>query len=163
MGPTFYSPWICLISLRPAAHSVDGGRGKSLAMAPHERRSEKLMSRDSALNGKPVKESVANAATERLRILLEEGPKVPATGAGIGGCQGTPLELPPWFDWDKFQRGQRYFRHNMFAMFVAKLSGLLVLLAIPSVLRVLVLTKQSSTPGTAFKRYLSTLTHMLSW
>ncbi|XP_071453851.1 uncharacterized protein [Hetaerina americana] len=106
------------------------------------------------------------AASLRLKDLLEVGPRVPATGAGSGGSgpQGSnTIELPPWFDWDKFQRGQRYFQHNFFTMFAAKLSGLLTLLAIPSILRVLCLTKQSGSPSTAFKRYLSTLDHMLSW
>jgi hypothetical protein len=62
-----------------------------------------------------------------------------------------------------FLRGQRYFQHNFFTMFAAKLCGLLALLAVPSIVRVLSLTKQSGTPSTAFKRYLSTLDHMLSW
>ncbi|XP_046401693.1 uncharacterized protein LOC124167727 [Ischnura elegans] len=106
------------------------------------------------------------SASARLKDLLEYGPKVPATGAGSGGSgpQGSnTIELPPWFDWDKFQRGQRYFQHNFFTMFAAKLCGLLAILAIPTILRVLSLTKQSGTPSTAFKRYLSTLDHMLSW
>jgi hypothetical protein len=60
-------------------------------------------------------------------------------------------------------RGQQYFRKNYFALFVAKLCGLITILAIPSILRVLMLTRQSSEPLTAFRRYAATLTHMLEW
>jgi hypothetical protein len=60
-------------------------------------------------------------------------------------------------------RGQQYFRNNYFALFVAKLCGLLTILAIPSILRVLKLTRQSSEPLAAFRRYVTTLTHMLQW
>jgi hypothetical protein len=40
---------------------------------------------------------------------------------------------------------------------------LLTILAIPSILRVLMLTRQSSEPMAAFRRYVVTLTHMLEW
>ncbi|PNF39848.1 hypothetical protein B7P43_G02638, partial [Cryptotermes secundus] len=59
--------------------------------------------------------------------------------------------------------GQQYFHNNYFALFVAKLCGLLTILAIPSIQRVLRLTRQSSEPLTAFRRYVATLTHMLEW
>ena len=60
-------------------------------------------------------------------------------------------------------RGQQYFRKNYFALFVAKLCGLLTILSVPSIVRVLMLTRQSSEPVTAFRRYVLTLTHMLEW
>ncbi|KAG8277221.1 hypothetical protein J6590_047091 [Homalodisca vitripennis] len=71
--------------------------------------------------------------------------------------------LPAWYDEKKFKRGQKYFADNYFSLFVAKLCGLLVVLAVPSILRVLVLTGQSSHPVSAFRRYLDTLSHMLEW
>jgi hypothetical protein len=46
---------------------------------------------------------------------------------------------------------------------VAKLCGLLTVLTIPSILRVLMLSRQSSEPVKAFRRYVVTLTHMLEW
>ncbi|XP_069681356.1 uncharacterized protein [Periplaneta americana] len=91
-----------------------------------------------------------------FKFLLEDGAQAPADTTHL-------LELPPWFDWDKFRRGQLYFRKNYFALFVAKLCGLLSILAIPSILRVLVLTRQSGEPVAAFRRYVMTLTHMLDW
>jgi hypothetical protein len=63
----------------------------------------------------------------------------------------------------QISRGQQYFRKNYFALFVAKLCGLLTILSIPSIVRVLMLTRQSRDPVTAFRRYVVTLTHMLEW
>lgn len=41
--------------------------------------------------------------------------------------------------------------------------GLLTILAIPSIIRVLVYTKKSSTDVTAYKRYMQTIYHTLAW
>lgn len=98
----------------------------------------------------------ALCVADELKFLLEDGGLVTISSS-------HNLELPAWFDWDKFRRGQQYFRKNFFAMLVSKLCGLLVILAIPSILRVLVLTRNSSEPVTAFRRYLLTVTHMLEW
>ncbi|XP_047114690.1 uncharacterized protein LOC124794985 [Schistocerca piceifrons] len=98
----------------------------------------------------------ALSVQEQMRLLLEEGAKAPARSTG-------PLQLPPWYDADLYRQGQRFFAANYCAMFVAKLTGLLVLLAVPSVLRVLVHTRRSATPISSFKRYLSTVSHMLEW
>lgn len=73
------------------------------------------------------------------------------------------LQLPPWYNDEKYKRAQRYFKQNFFAMFVAKLCGLLVILAVPSILNVLVYTKQSSTAVTAYRRYIGTIMHTLNW
>ncbi|XP_062712961.1 uncharacterized protein LOC109411220 [Aedes albopictus] len=73
------------------------------------------------------------------------------------------LQLPPWYEDDKFKRAQRYFKQNFFAMFVAKLCGLLVVLAVPSILNVLIYTNQSSTAVTAYRRYIATIMHTLNW
>ncbi|XP_062556449.1 uncharacterized protein LOC134221269 isoform X2 [Armigeres subalbatus] len=48
-------------------------------------------------------------------------------------------------------------------MFVAKLCGLLVVLAVSSILNVLIYTNQSSTAVTAYKRYIATIMHTLNW
>lgn len=41
--------------------------------------------------------------------------------------------------------------------------GLLTILAIPSIIRVLIHTKKSSTDSTAYKRYMQTIYHTLAW
>ncbi|XP_075223126.1 rubber oxygenase-like [Lycorma delicatula] len=88
--------------------------------------------------------------------ILSEGAELPVD-------MKQPFLLPAWFDKTKFQRGQRYFKQNYFALFVGKLSGLLAILAVPSILRVLILTKKSSEPLTAFRRYVDTISHMVDW
>lgn len=43
------------------------------------------------------------------------------------------------------------------------LSGLVAVLAIPSILNVLICTRQSSTPATAYRRYIRTMLHTNAW
>ncbi|KAI5706142.1 hypothetical protein M8J75_005289 [Diaphorina citri] len=93
---------------------------------------------------------------ELARRILEESKAEPLDTTQ---CKA----FPPWFDEKKFKRGQAYFHDNYFAMFVAKLSGLVVILAVPSILKVLIMTGKSAEPVTAFKRYLDTILHMLQW
>lgn len=52
---------------------------------------------------------------------------------------------------------------NLFAAFAGKLFGLLAVLAVPSILKILMCTKGSSTPCTAYKRYLQTIFHTICW
>ncbi|XP_034938705.1 uncharacterized protein [Chelonus insularis] len=90
-------------------------------------------------------------------MLLEEGAKIPAD------ADDPMITLPEYYDPIKFRTGQDVFRNNFFTMMVAKLSGLLILLAVPSVLAILKFTKQSGTPCTAFRRYASTILHTCIW
>lgn len=62
-----------------------------------------------------------------------------------------------------FFRGQKYFYANFYAMFVAKLIGLILVLTVPTILDVLILTNKSSEPYTAFRRYIDTIKHMVRW
>ncbi|XP_033227618.1 uncharacterized protein LOC117179701 [Belonocnema kinseyi] len=100
---------------------------------------------------------IEDAVAERLRIILKEGLNIPADE------EKDELELPPYYDPQKFKLAQITFYNNLFTMMIAKLSGLLTLLAIPSILEILVFTKQSGTPCTAFRRYLSTILHTFVW
>jgi len=90
------------------------------------------------------------------RCILDEGGDVPLDVK-------QAFLLPAWYDDVKFRRGQKYFYDNYFSLFVAKLSGLLVVLAVPHILQVLVLTGRSGHPLAAFHRYLDTISHMLEW
>lgn len=94
---------------------------------------------------------------KKVQLILTEGPNVTADS------DGDEMELPDYFDHEKFEIGQRAFYNNLFAMMVAKLSGLYVLIALPSVLDLIVFTKQSSAPCTAFRRYVSTIFHTVLW
>ncbi|XP_055902813.1 uncharacterized protein LOC129938991 isoform X2 [Eupeodes corollae] len=101
-----------------------------------------------------VKEENAEAA-KYLEHLLEDGAKEED--------DGRDLELPPWYDEELFKNGQKYMRKYHFVIFSGMLSGLVAVLAIPSILNVLICTRQSSTPATAFRRYVRTIFHVLSW
>lgn len=95
------------------------------------------------------------AITRKLKAIMEDGQKV--------SVRTDQKSLPIWFDPEKFKRGQEYFKRNYFVMFVAKLSGLLLVLSVPSTLKVLVFTGKSSEPGKAFRRYMDTICHMRDW
>ncbi|XP_012270163.1 uncharacterized protein LOC105694253 [Orussus abietinus] len=71
----------------------------------------------------------------------------------------TPDDMPEWFNEELFRRGQQYYRRNKLAMGGASTLGLVAVLVIPTILKVLTYTKSSSTPCTAFKRYLETVLH----
>lgn len=53
-------------------------------------------------------------------------------------------------------------RHN-FSVLLSNLLGLIVVLAIETILNILVCTRQSSTPKTAYRRYLRTVFHTLNF
>ncbi|KAG7202542.1 hypothetical protein KM043_009740 [Ampulex compressa] len=100
---------------------------------------------------------VADIAERKLQILLNEGARTPMD------FEWRKPELPAFFDREKFHLGQQAFYDNVFTMMIAKLSGLLSLLAVPTILDVIIFTKQSGTPCTAFRRYVSTIFHTHVW
>lgn len=60
-------------------------------------------------------------------------------------------------------RAQEFYLRNQFAAFGGKLFGLIAVLAIPSILKILIFTNASSTAFTAYKRYVETIFHTVSW
>ncbi|XP_058061322.1 rubber oxygenase-like isoform X2 [Anopheles bellator] len=87
--------------------------------------------------------------------MLEKGANISVDYGEIG--------LPEWYDDAKYRRAQEFFKRNFYAMFVGKLCGLLAIVAVPTILRVLVHTNQSSEPKTAYRRYIATIFHTLEW
>uniref|UniRef100_A0A182YIF8 ER-bound oxygenase mpaB/mpaB'/Rubber oxygenase catalytic domain-containing protein n=1 Tax=Anopheles stephensi TaxID=30069 RepID=A0A182YIF8_ANOST len=83
-------------------------------------------------------------------------------GANISVDYGD-VKLPEWYDEAKIKRAQEFFKRNFYAMFVGKLCGLLAIVTVPSILRILVHTNQSSEPRTAYRRYVATIMHTLEW
>ncbi|ALC47739.1 CG31344, partial [Drosophila busckii] len=79
------------------------------------------------------------------------------------GDSGSELELPSWYDEQLFKRGQAYFSKYRFVMTSGMLAGLIAVLAVPSILRVLVCTRQSSNSFTAYRRYVRTTFHTHAW
>ncbi|KAH8420825.1 hypothetical protein KR222_005896, partial [Zaprionus bogoriensis] len=94
-------------------------------------------------------------AEKYLEHLLRDGSQE--------GDSEAPLELPPWYNGELFKRGQQYFSKYRFVMTAGMLAGLISVLAIPSILRVLVCTRQSSTALTAYRRYVRTIFHTQAW
>ncbi|CAH0762355.1 unnamed protein product [Bemisia tabaci] len=103
-----------------------------------------------------VKVRDAEMGRERAERILNEGANIPVNLKQTG-------RLPPWYDPQKFKKGQEFFHQNYFALFVSKLAGLIVVLAIASILRVLKMSRKSGDKITAYKRYMATIHHMLMW
>ncbi|XP_066142864.1 uncharacterized protein [Euwallacea fornicatus] len=72
-------------------------------------------------------------------------------------------ELPPFYNEQMFKRGQAFFHQNIFGMCLGSLLGLMATLSNQSGLAVLIMTKMSSSDYSAYKRYMSTIFHMLIW
>ncbi|XP_014468580.1 PREDICTED: uncharacterized protein LOC106741283 [Dinoponera quadriceps] len=98
-----------------------------------------------------------NVVEKRMRVILEEGPKIPMD------FEWVKPELPLYYDERKFQLGQRAFYNNVFSMMIAKLSGLVSLLSVRSILDIVMFTKQSGIPCLAYRRYAMTILHTLVW
>ncbi|CAH2051904.1 unnamed protein product, partial [Iphiclides podalirius] len=60
-------------------------------------------------------------------------------------------------------RARRFYWHNCYGLTLAMLLGLVNVLAVPSILRILVGARRSNDVYPAFKRYLSTFLHAVSW
>ncbi|KAL1512480.1 hypothetical protein ABEB36_002065 [Hypothenemus hampei] len=71
--------------------------------------------------------------------------------------------LPSFYDEELFKRGQEFYHRNIFALFGAKIFGLVSVLSIPSILRILTFTKMSEDRYSSYKRYVATVLHMNIW
>lgn len=111
----------------------------------------------------PVQALLAVLETEAHSEYL--GEDAGERGGGPAGRADSARQdgLPDWFDEKRFKRGAETFERNIFLMFSGKMSGLLTLLAVPSIVKVLVETTQSGEPSKAFRRYVDTIRHMLFW
>ncbi|XP_066586536.1 uncharacterized protein [Prorops nasuta] len=101
--------------------------------------------------------SVEENVEAKLQALLNEG------RAAAVDWTSTEVDFPPYLDEKKFRLGQQAFYNNVFSMMLGKLTGLIALLAVPTILDIIVFTKQSGTPCTAFRRYVSTILHTFVW
>ncbi|XP_030759158.1 uncharacterized protein LOC115884641 isoform X2 [Sitophilus oryzae] len=90
------------------------------------------------------------------------------TKGSIAPCDETADQfnnnkLPPYYDEEMYIRGQKFFHKHIFGMFLGNLLGLMAGLSIQSSLAVLIMTKMSGSDYTAYKRYVSTILHMMIW
>ncbi|XP_014224647.1 uncharacterized protein LOC106650904 [Trichogramma pretiosum] len=87
-----------------------------------------------------------------------------AAGHLIDGDSGISMDQrPDWLDPDKFRRGQIFARDFQFGISYAELISLFMVFSFEEGLKPLIMTSQSGTPFTAFKRYLSTGCRVQSW
>ncbi|GJQ82410.1 hypothetical protein Trydic_g11825 [Trypoxylus dichotomus] len=72
-------------------------------------------------------------------------------------------QLPPYYDETKFKKAQLIFENHKVSILFAKLAGLILLLFYITAVRIIILTKKSNTPATAYVRYRDTLQHVVTW
>ncbi|CAH2051900.1 unnamed protein product, partial [Iphiclides podalirius] len=94
------------------------------------------------------------------RILTKEASEQPSD---TKRPEDIEMELPEWFSEKKYNQGRRFYWDNCFAITSSMLLGLVAVFAVPSILRVLISSRRSSTVYTAYRRYLSTVLHTVSW
>ncbi|KAK2580307.1 hypothetical protein KPH14_012546 [Odynerus spinipes] len=98
-----------------------------------------------------------DSVEKRLQNLLKDG-----RDASVH-TDSSDADLPSFYDPERFRLGQQAFYNNVFVMMVAKLSGLMTLLSVPTILDVIMFTQQSNTTCAAFRRYVQTILHMFVW
>jgi len=104
-------------------------------------------------------------AAERVKNLMVAGKSTDhdSAQAKLEGEKETEDQESYGIDESLVEEGKAFFKANFFSIFVSMLTGLWTLMYIKSIVRVLSMTKQSHTPTLAFKRYLSTLRHVVHW
>lgn len=73
------------------------------------------------------------------------------------------MKLPPWFDPVKNEKGQLFAFKNIYSYLSASTTALLMIVSVPSILRVLRSTKKSSTVASAYRRFKMNGFHAQIW
>ncbi|KAG4067215.1 hypothetical protein HA402_000206 [Bradysia odoriphaga] len=73
------------------------------------------------------------------------------------------MELPEWADEEKVKRAQKFLLLNMNAMARAMFFGMMAVLPVESLIKILIFTKQSSTPALAYRRFKANALHVQLW
>uniref|UniRef100_A0A336KRV0 CSON014639 protein n=1 Tax=Culicoides sonorensis TaxID=179676 RepID=A0A336KRV0_CULSO len=95
---------------------------------------------------------------EYLDKLLNDAGSIP-----VDDSPDYEIEVPPFYNEAKFKRAQDFFAENRFACFTNMLTGLLGLLAVPTIFNVLVATDKSSNVLKGYRRYMATIFHTINW
>ncbi|TRY78502.1 hypothetical protein TCAL_11063 [Tigriopus californicus] len=96
----------------------------------------------------PASPEINDYIQSRLQCLIE--------GTKHESPLAVPDHPPPWLDQDQFLRGRALFYEYKMGILMSSFRSLVVGLSIPNLAIPLCLTKRSSTPAKAFKRYLHT-------
>ncbi|XP_018330912.1 uncharacterized protein LOC108740896 [Agrilus planipennis] len=100
-------------------------------------------------------------AQDKIQLLLTEGSKISCDETNNNFKNAT--YIPPFYNEEKFKRGQQFYNKYLFSLFFAKLMGLIATLCVPTILKILMFTDMSDTPYKAYKRYVATILHMNVW
>eukprot|EP00930_Biecheleria_cincta_P000985 TRINITY_DN102164_c0_g1_i1.p1 TRINITY_DN102164_c0_g1~~TRINITY_DN102164_c0_g1_i1.p1 ORF type:complete len:442 (+),score=74.45 TRINITY_DN102164_c0_g1_i1:147-1472(+) len=85
-------------------------------------------------------------------------------GAGVNGDSGiSPLTVPPWMDFARYHKVQRFFEEHAISLMMAWHCSLVMGFSLPSLLSALVFTQQSGTPAKSLQRYMRTFQHLTAW
>jgi len=79
------------------------------------------------------------------------------------GTKLSPSNADNEIDDERCEQGRKHFDNNFFTLLVNMLAGLYAILYVPSISRILDITGKSNGRVGSFTRYLSTLTHAISW
>ena len=85
-------------------------------------------------------------------------------GRKLNGDSGNdPETIPDWMDFDRFRRGQEFFKKHMGSVILALHCSITVGFGVPNLAIPLAYTKKSDTSGKAAYRYLQTFAHITLW
>ncbi|XP_069356858.1 uncharacterized protein [Maniola hyperantus] len=73
------------------------------------------------------------------------------------------MRIPAWFDEKQYNRARRFYWEQCFQFTLSMILGLVAVLAVPSILQILISSRRSNSIFTAYRRYVSTLLHTVSW
>lgn len=108
--------------------------------------------RKSEKNGELLCDS---AASTKFREMLE--------GLTAPGDSGNAPVEPPWLDRELFDKGRQFYHRYFFCIFMSDLVALLMLFTVNRILRPLIYTGRSDTALKALRRYVSTISHVMTW
>lgn len=81
----------------------------------------------------------------------------------FGDCESDPHKPPAWVDRQKLDRARQLFKRDLFGLFFNHLCGLYLLFHVSTILKPLLVTRNSRSVAHLFRRYLSTLSHVKLW
>ncbi|XP_046748055.1 uncharacterized protein LOC124412324 [Diprion similis] len=108
-------------------------------------------------------ESVVEELREFLKLVPDRLLHM-MTGLSRPGDCGRPADQKPdWLDMEKLRRGQKFARDHKFSLYIADMFSVMCAYTFHDTLKLIILTGQSSTPFTAFKRYKSVMVKIQHW
>ncbi|XP_046431929.1 uncharacterized protein LOC124185322 [Neodiprion fabricii] len=108
-------------------------------------------------------ESLVELLQEALQAVPDSVLHLMTGWTRSGDCGRSADQKPDWLDMEKLRRGQKFAENYMYAVFFQNALTLFVIFSIEDSLKPLIITGKSSTPYTAFKRYLSTGLRIRRW